>query len=368
MNKLKVRVIVDYVGESRNSTPYVRLKTLCENYDVDIYMRKKSLIENSEIKAKNYYKYDFKLMLNHAVRKKYNIVYTFGVHNYMLAYMIKYITQGKLVIDIFDDIILSKETIRTKSDFASKIKYALLSAMVIAGKIVIKKSDVVFLTLNEKIIDFYPKRKRGYIKLTNGIWEELIKDNSSKIKVRNSKINITYVGYVRRDRGMIKILETTKILNRQYGLDFHVHLAGPISEEDNEFIDNYLKENGLNNLTIYGFVDYQKVLELLSNTDIALYLFPIGKRELDYIYPIKIFEYASFGINIVATKGEGIKELSRAFNDNIHLVDYDSADIADTISDIASNSNIKRNIPKKLDEFTWEEINSKFLLNIEKIL
>lgn len=368
MRKKKIMVLMDYIGESRNSTPYSRIKSLSEVFDVDIFLRKKQDIDYSDILISNYYKYSLFNIVGNIKRNQYDIIYTCGIHNYAIAYLAKIFSHGILVIDIFDDIVLGKNALKSKKGFFSNIKYAVFCIAFFIGKKVIKNADIVFLTLNKKILKYYPYRKNGYVHLINGIWSNILSKNKRNNLSANEFCSVTYVGYVQTDRGIFKILDAVNEINIKKKYKFMFNIVGPILAEDKSKIIEYLNLHEIDNVKLYGFTDYDKVLEILEKTNVALFIFPTGRRDLDYIYPIKIFEYLSYGLDIIATEGYGIEELKQIFNENINVVKYDSKIIADKLIEIICRGKKDRIIPKNLDDFTWEKINEKFISKINEAM
>lgn len=365
----KCLVITDYIGESINSTPYVRVEVLSEKYETYLALRKNA----NYVKLKNdvrVEKYEYKELDRCIKENSIDFIYVQGIHNYFFAYRLASKNKKKLVIDIFDHIELSRKLIKTQPGIKGKIKYWGYNVFYFLGKLCIKKADIVFVTLNEKILDKYPKRKYGYIHLTNGIHREIVKNVVIENK-SEEQIHFVYVGYVREDRGIYKIFNAVKEVTDR-GYNIYMDIIGPIDENEKEKIMNKYAEFHLeNNLTLHGFKQYDEVKAFLSRADYAIYFFPIEPVELKYIYPIKLLEYMSYRLPTIATAGEGIKEIANCFGKTIVLCEYDSNDLIDKI-EMVINNNLKSECNDDdfyiKEEFYWENINNRFIEKIEEIV
>lgn len=368
MNKINVAILTDYLGESMNSTPNVRAKTLCDNFDTDIYLRHK-FEDLSGLNAKSINNYNIFRLFKNCIKNKYDIIYVSGIHHYFIAWICSKLSKGKLILDIYDDITLGKTLIKSQKGFLSKIKYYIYLILFWLGKPIIKSADKVFLTLNENILKYYPKRKKGYVKLRNGIWSSIIQENNKNQlnKLECRKFNITYVGYVREDRGIFKMLEAMKIIKENNKNDFIFNIVGPVDKNDETEINNYIKNNNLEkNIILYGLSKYDTVKEVLNFSDLAIYFFPTGRRELDYIYPIKILEYVAFGLAIIATNGYGIEELKKDFPSQINTCEYNSTHLANLILEKMLHKT-KKQISNNINKYYWENINETFISEINKM-
>lgn len=369
--KKKVAILTDYVGESLNSTPNVRMKTLCDNYDVDFFIRYK--VENLEgLNANSFNNYNLFKLIKMSLTNKYDVIYASPIHHYPLAWIASKISKGVLVLDIFDDITLSKALIKTQKGILAKFKSLIYGVVYNIGKIVIKKADLVFLTLNKEILKHYPSRSKGYKHLTNGIWSSIVNENRLEIsKYRedcNDNFEILYVGYVREDRGIFKMLDASKTLLSKGYKKIKFHIAGPIFEDDRDLINSFIKSNKLDDhVILYDFVKYDTVKDLMRKSDLAIYFFPTGRRELDYIYPIKIFEYLSMGVPIISTGGYGILDIREDFKEQILISEYNSNQLADMIIQQYEDRKTKR-ISNNIEKYYWEKISKEFIMEIENTL
>lgn len=362
--KQKMLIIVDYIGESPNSTPYTRLKALKEEFTVDTCIRMKTDYIQNDLSS-NIHKFSLINIINIARKNKYDFIYVQGVHNYFYAYIASLFNKGKLIIDIFDHIGLSKALIKSQKGLKAKLKYGVYNIFYILGKYAMKKADKVFLTLNKEILKYYPKRKKGYYHLTNGIWNDIAQSITYKEYENLNKYSFIYVGYVRADRGIFKILEAARFA-KESELDFVINILGPVDKSQSKSIFSYIDTFNLEGyINIHGFSDYNKVREYLQKADAAIYFFPPEKIELKYIYPIKIFEYIAYRLPIISSKGKGIKELKNDYNENIILCDYNSSSLFENFKALIQNVNKGYSNDIK-EKHLWESINKKFIEEINR--
>lgn len=87
-------------------------------------------------------------------------------------------------------------------------------------------------------------------------------------KRENNIIRFAYVGRLEKDTGIIEYLNTLKLLNERYNLDFHIKIIGDGSLR--KYSEDFCKANGIKS-NFYGFVENPE--ELILDCD---YLFVSG--------------------------------------------------------------------------------------------
>lgn len=86
-----------------------------------------------------------------------------------------------------------------------------------------------------------------------------------------------------------------------------VHLGGTRSEV--ETLNNYFKHNNISNALCFSNVEHNLCRKIQSQADLLLLLISDKWVNFQFTSPLKIFEYRSLGIKVLATKSPSIVEL-----------------------------------------------------------
>ena len=116
----------------------------------------------------------------------------------------------------------------------------------------------------------------------------MTKDNS------NDNLNLCYVGSIDEDRGIFQMLEIINSFNGKLKLN----LCGEFSSKT---LLNKAKNHPAWKWVIYhGLIPHDKVFKVISNSFIGLLILS-NRKTFEESYPIKLFEYMSMGIPILAS-------------------------------------------------------------------
>jgi glycosyltransferase involved in cell wall biosynthesis len=126
------------------------------------------------------------------------------------------------------------------------------------------------------------------------------------------------------------------------------------------------------NVHYYGVEDYEKLPQWMSAMDIGLCLYRPGPA--DYSSPLKVFDYMSSGLAVVATAQPQMKDLFAELNQSDLLVAADDPQgLADTLEKLARDRQRVRELGQRSRElsvsrYTWRHAVSETFAEIEKIL
>lgn len=148
----------------------------------------------------------------------------------------------------------------------------------------------------------------------------------------NKKI-ITYIGSLKKGKGIGKIIKLSKKLF--YRDDIIFHLVGG-SKREISFIQK--KYNPSSNVFFSGFVSGSEIPKYLACSDLLLLLYDINEKkpvmDLETTSPIKLFEYMSSGKPILATRLPTIEKIVD-FKEDILI--YEDQDLTNQIKKIIDN-------------------------------
>ncbi len=193
------------------------------------------------------------------------------------------------------------------------------------------------------------------------------------IALINRKYDVGYVGGISEVRGIMTILDSINNLKKTFP-SIKVLLLGPILSKDfNEKILYTIKKNNLvENISIPGFVNYNKISDYYNNIKIGLIPLQEVKKYSEAI-PIKLFEYMNFGLPIIASN---LKNTCRYIVENNvgYCIEANNPKIlADKISFLLNNPDLMekyaKNGMKAVDEkYNWSIMEKKYIGIIDSLL
>jgi glycosyltransferase involved in cell wall biosynthesis len=188
-------------------------------------------------------------------------------------------------------------------------------------------------------------------------------DFSDICSKKKHKPKVVYVGSVGRGRGIELILKLAASLGE---CDFHI--VGNLEESFEVSVLN------LTNVSFHGWKSKLEILQIVKNADVLLAPYQNdlkldnGLNTLDYMSPLKIFEYMSFNVPMVVSDYPVIREV---LDNQIDALLVEPSDIDQWISAIQSilanpdlATFLSNNALNKLESnFTWER-RAEGILNI----
>jgi len=384
--KMKIAFLKKEILSGPNRTQYQRALYFSYKHDVFIFVDKNSNIpRNFEIKTNivrspiNFsglasFLYPIWCIYKvWSLNKKINfdVVYSqFWFETFISAFILKALGLT-WIADIYDHPELPLEVMQSKR---KSIKELLLffSCFIgtYIGKGILKYADIVIAAIHPEALKQYHIDGKKIFEVTNGVDLALTKVKETQ-KTTNDKFKIFYLGYVMPSRGLYLLLLTVKLLKRKIN-NFELNLVGNADEEDKfhlyEIINKLNIEKEVNYL---GRLKHDMVLNLLESSDVCVFPFP-RKKELDCIYPIKIFEYMAMGKAIIATQLKGISKILKDGEDALLVKPDNPKDMVNAILCVYNNHELKKkleiNARLKSKHYDWNKINAKIDERIKKLI
>ncbi len=178
------------------------------------------------------------------------------------------------------------------------------------------------------------------------------------------KNEICYIGGISRNRGIVELVKSLEYT------DTVLHLAGKFESE--KLKNEVMSLKGWKKVKYYGFVDRQIVKRILGKVKIGVVtLHPT----VNYLYslPIKMFEYMSAGIPVLASDFPLWKEILEKNNCGVLVNPLNPKDIADGINYLLSNDNLMKQMGETgkilvKEKYNWENESRKLVLFYKKIV
>jgi len=198
-------------------------------------------------------------------------------------------------------------------------------------------------------------------------------DDYKAVPYKAKKYDLIYCGGISELRGAIRILEALVIVRKKIPAVQLVFLGKYYPEKFKIALERFIAKHDLSeNVHLFDAVSYQKVAEFYNASKIGLVLLqPVKTFEISM--PIKIFEYMSFGLPIIASNFGHMKHYVQ--NDSCGtLVDpADSNEIAAAMTELLSNRALYKKYSENgrrsaIQKYRWEFEFEKLLKYYKKAL
>jgi glycosyltransferase involved in cell wall biosynthesis len=146
-----------------------------------------------------------------------------------------------------------------------------------------------------------------------------------EINQRTGKIeNILFLARIERTKGIYETIDTYAILKKKYPL-LKLIIAGDGSEFNP--MKQYIQKNNIEGVSICGYVNGDKLIEILKNSDLSLFPTFYGEG-----MPTSVLEAMAFGLPVFTRPVGGIKDF---FDENMGFVteSLDAQVFADSIEE-----------------------------------
>ena len=193
----------------------------------------------------------------------------------------------------------------------------------------------------------------------NSVNTEEIEKYNKYIKKSAEKIVITYTGRMIEEKGVLRLIEAFKNLEKKYN-NLELNLAG-----DGPILEKIIQDNkNIASIKVLGTISHEEVLKLLGRTNIF-----VNPSHFSEGLPTTILEAGMMKCAVVATPMGGTVEIIS--DENIgYICGFETDEIQDKIEKIINDKEKMKkmgiNIEKKVkEEFSWD-VTAKKIANTIK--
>lgn len=278
-----------------------------------------------------------------------------------LAYLLSLFGRKRLVfnplISIYDAVINDRKLIKKTSIFANII--------LLLEKIIFRLPNITLLdtsahiSLVRKVLNIptYIKIVRIFV----GADEKSFPFKSYPTPQKT--LEVSFIGKFTPLHGLPVIIKAIKLLEKHKNIHFTIVGKGQLSDD----IDLLKKTLKIKNVKFIPWVPYQKLAEIIDNSDICLGIFDKGKKAQSVI-PNKIFEAVAMGKAVITANSPAINELFENNKNIILSTPNDPYSLAKKILLLQSNPKLLRQIAleahRLFDQKLTEEKIGKEVKNI----
>ena len=262
----------------------------------------------------------------------------------------------KVIYDVHEDV---PRQILTKPYLNKFLKPIVSKTFEIYENYASKKFDAI-ITATPHIRDRFLKINKNTIDINNfPKLEELYEP----VKWKNRKNEICYIGGITRIRGIIELVKALEYV------DTTLHLAGNFESE--KLKKEVMSLPGWKKVKYYGFVNRGEVKGILKHVKIGMVTLHPTVNYLDSL-PVKMFEYMSAGIPVIASKFPLWQDIVEKNKCGICVDPLNPKEIADAINYLLSNNEIAKEFGENArnlieEKYNWE-IEEKKLIKLYKNL
>ena len=223
----------------------------------------------------------------------------------------------------------------------------------------LKMADLIVWTLHRASArKYFDPSGANVVYLPNGVnWKALRALPRAPVGIVPTKpLKLFYMGYFQKSRGSDLLSELLHVLGDDLNVELHVvgSLSYPAARKALQNVPNRAKGK----MRFHGHLPWNSAMEVLNECDICLYPFP-RLAELDFIYPLKLLEYAAMDKWIVASDLAGARELLHSYRNVVFCQPASGRDWAEAIRALAKAPRITTSIEEAhpLAKYDWERLN-----------
>lgn len=195
----------------------------------------------------------------------------------------------------------------------------------------------------------------------NSVNSEEIEEYSKFINKDTGKINITYTGRMIEEKGVLRLIDAFKNLNKKYdNLELSLAGEGPILEK-------IIQENkDIKNIHILGKISHDEVMQLLGKTNIF-----VNPSHFSEGLPTTILEAGLMECAVVATPMGGTTEIIS--DDSLgYICGFETQEIQEKIEKLINEPEIVKDMSIKIkqkvkEQFSWDITAKKIAETIKYI-
>lgn len=301
------------------------------------------------------------------------VVTTFQPMALLAGLLARFVLRMAWVADVFDVPLLELETMGVRHSFLHRFKRILLKLQdLLLVRHAINRADLVLCTLVPEALARYEIPEERVLCLTNGVDLRLIKQASAELPAEagNNRLNVVYVGYVLRIRGIDTVLQAAAMLRYEFP---HIRwvLVGPSTDEDSLWLGQQISALGLTTTVEWvGKVPHEVALAWIARAHVCLFPFP-RNFATDYIYPVKLFEYMALGKPVIASDLKGVRKVLGKGEAGLLVEPGDAVALADAVRRLARDPSLRMRMSREayqvVADYDWKAVNERVVNALRRV-
>jgi glycosyltransferase involved in cell wall biosynthesis len=243
---------------------------------------------------------------------------------------------------------------------------------VLAEKRILKKADMLIAT-EENVASHFRKKNRNTAIIYNYSYFAPNLQSVESSKLANLGVyDAIYCGSISKSKGIFLILDAL-IAAKKRGYHFKIAIVGQFNNSalQSEVEKIIQKEKLDNHLFFTGELPLEEVSQYYEKSKVAFCLFPLNRTN-QLILPIKLFEYAAFGLPIIGSNFGHIAEIIQSNGIGICVNPHDAEKVASVLIELIADDKYKEYIPLCMDsvkdKYLWENQQANLLGIYEELV
>ncbi|MDR0864203.1 MAG: glycosyltransferase family 4 protein [Candidatus Symbiothrix sp.] len=238
---------------------------------------------------------------------------------------------------------------------------------VFAEKRILNKIDYLIAT-EENVASRFRKKNPN----TSIIYNYSYFAPDSQLPEEEKEYDAIYCGSISKSKGIFLMLDTLAEAKKQ-GYNLKLAIVGGFSNPAlKASVEEIIQEKNLEeNLLFTGNLPLDEVSRYYRKSKTAFCLFPLNRTN-QLILPIKLFEYAAFGLPVIGSNFGHINEIIQTNGMGTGVNPHDAKEVAAALIDLVSADKYKEYIPECIhcvnDKYLWENQKANLLQLYEGLL
>ena len=207
----------------------------------------------------------------------------------------------------------------------------------------------------EFLVNEYNLDQRKFRNSVNSVNEEIF--SPIPFKKQGDIFQVLFFGGFVPAHGIETIVDAAKILSKKEDIIFNFCGDGPMKKQ----IEKMVKDNNLKNVKFFGFLNYDKLLPIIEESDVCLGIFGTSEKAANVI-PNKILQILSSQKPLITMDSKGVKEIYLKNEENCILIPSGNAEkLANSILLLKNNIELHKKIALNGYKLYIENLSNKVI-------
>ena len=289
------------------------------------------------------------------LRRNLSAVYTPGGVTVLLGGLAQRFLGMAWVVELWDHLKLEPNCARQNGKLLLGLYYSLRSRIL---ALLIRKANLAICTGNKGMVAGLGIANGKLVVSPNGVDTRLCTHPIPR--GHSNVLRAVYVGWVSRSRGADLMFEAMAKL-KEGGTPIVLTVVGQWNPSDFHWIEESCRRLGEHVVSV-GRLPHVAVIDMLRDIDVGLFPFP-HYEELEYIHPIKIYEYMACGLVPISTNLTGVRDIIQDGINGFLLKSSTAQEFADVLGNLARNRSVLTQMGlaarSRAENFEWPDINRR---------
>lgn len=207
--------------------------------------------------------------------------------------------------------------------------------------------------------------------VTNGVDLNMFRPRNDFRNDCESELRLVYVGYIKKYVGIKDLLEALRMALKSIPR-IRLMLVGFATRDDKRWLDKTIASYDLeDNIIFRGVVPSDEVPEIIDKSHVCVYPFP-GHKDLDNVFPVKVYEYLAMGKPVVATDLSGVKSIVVDGFNGLIVRPSEPDEFAQSFIKLYRDKGLyhelARNARGSVEKYGWDVVNENVVTKLSMLL